>query len=130
MSITLHKIITSFEYLKTNYSFITSLGLGIFQFVLILFFGFLSYGLIKRKKYARWVSILFFVGVIVGYNVFVVIFGDGPINILKFAIIHLISLFYIYQLAFNDRIRQFFRIKTSHVIVNKRLKNSLIFHDD
>lgn len=130
MSISLHKIITGFEYLKTNYSFITSLGLGLIQFVLILFLGILSYGLIRRKKYSRWLSILFFLGLIAVYNVFVVILGDGPINVLKFALIHLLSLFYIYQLAFNDRIKQFFRINNSHVVVKKRLKNNLIFHDD
>jgi hypothetical protein len=130
MSISLHKIITGFEYLKTDYSFITSLGLGIIQFILILFLGILSYGLIKRKKYARWISILFFLCLVVAYNLFIVVLGDGPINIMKFALIHLISLYYIYQLIFNDAIKQFFRMNHSHVVVKKRLKNNLIFHDD
>ena len=111
ISIRLHKIIFVFEYFKDNPDNLTSYGLAGIQFLLIIFFGFLLYGLLKRKSYALWGSIIFFVTVLLGYNVFVVLLGHGPINIIKFSIITGGSLFFVYQLFFSDNIRQFFRLK-------------------
>jgi len=111
ISISLHKIIFVFEYFKDNPDALTSYGLAVMQFLLIIFFGFLSYGLLKRKSYALWGSIIFFVIILFGYNMFVVLLGKGPINIIKFIIITGGSLFFVYQLSFSDNLRQFFRLK-------------------
>jgi hypothetical protein len=111
ISISLHKIIFAFEYFKDNPDAFTSYGLAGMQFLFIIFFGFLSYGLLKRKSYALWGSIIFFVMILFGYNIFVVLLGKGPIHIIKFIIITGGSLFFVYQLAFSDTIRQFFRLK-------------------
>jgi len=111
ISIRLHKIIFVFEYFKDNPDTLTSYGLAVIQFLLIIFFGFLSYGLLKRKSFALWGSIIFFVMILVGYNVFVILLGKGPIHIIKFIVITGGSLYFIYQLTFSDNLRQFFRLK-------------------
>lgn len=130
ISMSIHKIITAFGYFKTSYDFLTSYSLGMIQFFSIVFLGLLSYGLLKRKAYARWGSILFFLILLLIYNVLVVILGSGPVNITKFLIMNVIPLFFIYQLLFGDSIKQFFRLKSSRVVVKKRLKNNMIFYDN
>ncbi len=111
ISIRLNKIIFVFEYFKDNPDTLTSYGLAVIQFLLIIFFGFVSYGLLKRKSFALWGSIIFFVMTLVGYNVFVILLGKGPIHIIKFIVITGGSLYFIYQLTFSDNLRQFFRLK-------------------
>jgi hypothetical protein len=109
ISIRLHKIIFVYEYFKDHADTFTAYGLAVLQFILILLFGFLFIGLWKRKAFARWGSVLFFVIIIFAYNVFVVLLGSGPVHIVKFIIVHGVSLFFIYQLSFSNTLAKFFR---------------------
>ena len=129
ISIIFHKIITVFEYFKDNPDPVVSYVLAGTQFFAILYFVGVSYGLLKRKSFARWGSLLFFILVFVGYNVFVVLLGRGPIHFVKFSIINGISFFYIYMLTLSHTIQQFFWLGVPKVGVKKRLKNNMIFHD-
>ena len=130
ISISMHKIITVFEYFKNSPDLFTSYGLAVIQFLSILFLGFLSYGLWKRKAFSRWISIVFFVIILFAYNVLVILLGNNPINIVKFLLINGISLYFIYELSFGDSPRQFFRLKNYKTAAKKRLKNSIIFDDN
>jgi hypothetical protein len=87
----------------------TTYGLAILQFILIVFLGLLFIGLWKRKAFARWGTLIFFVLILVGYNIFVVLLGSSAINMIKFLIVNGVSVFFIYQLAFNDNLNKFFR---------------------
>ena len=109
ISISLHKIIFVYEYFKDHADTFTAYGLAVLQFILILFFGILFIGLWKRKAFARWGSNLFFVIILFAYNVFVVLLGNGPVDIIKFLIINGVSAAFVYQLALSDNMNKFFR---------------------
>jgi len=130
ISASFHEIIIAFGYMKENYEPIVSVMLAFIQFLAILLTVLLFYGLWKRKRFARWGSMLFFAAIWFSYNIFVILLGNGPIHIVKFALVNGISLYFLYQLAFGESVKLFFTLGVPRPRAKKRLKNNMIFHDN